>query len=229
MILLGDSPKIPQKFSQIWHTFRMELLFSLWKDRNVVLFTHYFLDVNIAMYTKACIYNNVIMQIQVQANKVALEVSHLQELLNHWGNAPCTIARVPLDALADASMSHGHHSRCQSSGCHSHIPCSRAPRHHSPSGSIDRWRCHSTSPPCGGSGQSPGPRKAYFGKFPCLALAISPPWLETKDVKTAPVPPVVTTTNDDWTIPSLPHNPTDTWGFPNKDDPPPSVGVALAA
>ena len=61
----------------------MEILFTLWKDRNSVLFNHRFLDINIAMYTKACIYNNVIMQIQVQANKVALEVAHLQELLNH--------------------------------------------------------------------------------------------------------------------------------------------------
>ena len=37
-----------------------------------------------AMYTKACICNNVTMQIQVKENKVALEVAHLQELLNHW-------------------------------------------------------------------------------------------------------------------------------------------------
>ena len=51
----------------------MEILFYLWKDRNFVLFTHIFLDVNIAMYTKACICNNVIMQIQVQANKVAFK------------------------------------------------------------------------------------------------------------------------------------------------------------
>lgn len=83
----------------------MEILFSLWKDRNVVLFTHIFLDINIAMYTKVCICNNAVMQIQVQANKVALEVAHLQELLNHWDNDPCTIARVPPDATANASSS----------------------------------------------------------------------------------------------------------------------------
>ena len=77
MVILGDSSKIPWHFTQIWHTFRMEILFTLWKDRNYVLFNHNFLDVNIAMYTKACICNNVIMQIQVQANKVALEVAHL--------------------------------------------------------------------------------------------------------------------------------------------------------
>ena len=77
MILLGDSPRIPAKFSQIWHTFRMEILFTIWKDRNVVLFTHSVVDINIAMYTKACICNNVVMQIQVQASKVALEVAHL--------------------------------------------------------------------------------------------------------------------------------------------------------
>ena len=60
----------------------MEIFFTLWKDRDVVLFNHTFLDINIAMYTKVCICNNVIMQIQVQANKVALDVAHLQELLN---------------------------------------------------------------------------------------------------------------------------------------------------
>lgn len=85
----------------------MEILFTLWKDRNVFLFTHSFLDINIAMYTKACICNNVMMQIQVQANKVALEVAHLQELLNHWGNAPCTISRVPPDASVDTSTPRG--------------------------------------------------------------------------------------------------------------------------
>ena len=83
MVSLGDSPRIPRKFTQIWHAFKMEILFTLWKDRNDVLFTHSFLDINIAMYTKVCICNNVMKQIQVQANKVALEVAHLQELLNH--------------------------------------------------------------------------------------------------------------------------------------------------
>ena len=108
MVILGDSPRILRKFTQIWHTFRMEILFIMWKDRNVVLFTHNFLDINISMYTKACIFNNVMMQIQVQENKVALEVAHLQELLNHWGNAPCTIARVPPDASVDTLMPRGH-------------------------------------------------------------------------------------------------------------------------
>lgn len=32
------------------------------------------------------------LQIQVQANKVALEVAHLQVLLDLWGNAPCMVA-----------------------------------------------------------------------------------------------------------------------------------------
>ena len=77
MILLGDSPRIPALFSQLWHTFRMEILFTIWKDRNVVLFTHSVMGINVAMYTKACICNNVVMQIQVQASKVALEVAHL--------------------------------------------------------------------------------------------------------------------------------------------------------
>ena len=108
MVILGDSPRFPRKFTQIWHIFKMEILFTLWKDRNAVLFTHSFFDITIAMYTKACICNNVTMQIQVQANKVALEVAHLQELLNHWGNAPCTIARVPLDASTDTLTPWGH-------------------------------------------------------------------------------------------------------------------------
>ena len=107
MVIWGHSPSIPQKFTQIWHTFRMEILFTLWKDRNVVLFTHSFLDINIAMYTKACIFNNVMMQIQVQSNKVALKVAHLQELLNHWGNAPCTVARVPPDNSVDTTTPKG--------------------------------------------------------------------------------------------------------------------------
>ena len=83
MVILGDSPRIPWEFTQIWHTFRMEILFTLWKDGNFILSNHNILDINIAMYTKACVCNNVIMQIQVKANKVALEVAHLQELLNH--------------------------------------------------------------------------------------------------------------------------------------------------
>ncbi|KAH9324983.1 hypothetical protein KI387_005161, partial [Taxus chinensis] len=33
--------------------------------------------------------------IQAQAAKVALEFTHLKELLNHWGSAPCTVSRVP--------------------------------------------------------------------------------------------------------------------------------------
>lgn len=55
----------------------MEILFTISKDRNAILFTHSVVDINIAMYTKVCIYNNVVMQIQVQASKVVLEVTHL--------------------------------------------------------------------------------------------------------------------------------------------------------
>ena len=160
MILLGDSPRIPRKYAQIWHTFRMEILYSLWKDRNVVLFTRSFLDVNIAVYTKACICNNVIMQIQVQANKVALEVAHLQELLNHWGNAPCTVARVPPDASAETSTPRGRRQRRHSSGRHSHTQRSQGSRHRSPSGGDRGWRCRSASPPRGGSGWTPPPPPA---------------------------------------------------------------------
>ena len=85
----------------------MEILFTLWKDRNSIVFNHSSINASIAMYTKAWICNNVTMQIQVQANKVTLEVAHLQELLNHWGNAPCTVARVPPDVSAKTSMPRG--------------------------------------------------------------------------------------------------------------------------
>ena len=79
----------------------MEILFTLWKDRNVVLFIHNILNSNVAMYTKACICNYVILQIQIQANKVALKVAQLQKFLNHWGNTPCTIFRAPPESSND--------------------------------------------------------------------------------------------------------------------------------
>ena len=61
----------------------MDILFTLLKDRNVVLFTQSFHGIDIAMYTKACICNNVMMQIKVQANKVTLVMAHFQEVINH--------------------------------------------------------------------------------------------------------------------------------------------------
>ena len=88
MVVLGDSHRLPFKYSQIWHAFKMKILFTIWKDHNVILFSHNFLDIHVAMYSKARVYNNVMMQIQVQTDKATLEVSHLQELLTHWGNAP---------------------------------------------------------------------------------------------------------------------------------------------
>ena len=103
----------------------MEILFTLWKIRNAILSTHNFLDINIAMYTKVCIYNNVMMQLQVQANKMALEVAHLQEILNNWGNASCMVARVPLDASVVTTLPRGRHRECNSSGHHLHMPCSQ--------------------------------------------------------------------------------------------------------
>lgn len=104
----------------------MKILFTLWKDRNVVLFTHNFLDINVSMYTKACICNHVILQIQVQATKMALEVAHLQELLQHWGNAPCVVSRVLLDISTsdDRSLPCGHHHSYSFSACRSQMLCS---------------------------------------------------------------------------------------------------------
>ena len=77
MVVLGDSPKLPFKYSQVWHAFRMEILFTIWKDYNAILFSHNFLDIHVAMYSKASICNNVMMQIQVQTDNVVLEVAHL--------------------------------------------------------------------------------------------------------------------------------------------------------
>lgn len=87
------------------------------------------------------------MQIQVQANKVALEVAHLQEFLNHWGNAPYTIVRVPLDALINTSAPRGHRQMRNSSGRRSHTLHSQASRHRSSNGGDDGWRRRSISPP----------------------------------------------------------------------------------
>ena len=96
MVVLGDNTLISFKYAQIWHAFRLDILFTIWKNRNSIIYAHNMLDINVTMYIKACIYNNVMLQIQVQIGKVALEVAHLQELLAHWGNAPCTVACVLL-------------------------------------------------------------------------------------------------------------------------------------
>lgn len=123
------------------------------------------------------------LEIQIQANKVALEVAHLQELLNHWGNAPCTVARVPPDILAYHTLPRGRRQGRSSFACRSHMPRSQASRHYSPSGGDGGWRRHSASPPRRGFGWSSGlvapPPSApcvVFGKWPFhLELAISPP------------------------------------------------------
>ena len=77
MVVLGNNTQIPFRYTQIWHAFKLEILFTIWKDRNVVIYAHNTLDINVAMYAKACIYNNVMLQIQVQIDKVALKVAHL--------------------------------------------------------------------------------------------------------------------------------------------------------
>lgn len=56
-------------------------------------------------------------------------------------------------------------------------------------------------------------------------LAISPP---RPDAESATAPDAADTA-DGWNVPSPPHNPIDTWGFPDKDEPPPSAVTALAA
>lgn len=112
MVLMGDSTWLPFKFTQIWHAFRMEILFSLWQGKIVILFSHSSLDLHVSLYDKACICNNVMLQIQVQVNKVALKVAHLQVLLDHCGNSPCMVVRILQDPFSfdDCSPVHGH--RC---------------------------------------------------------------------------------------------------------------------
>ena len=92
MVVLGDNTQLLFKYSQIWHAFRLEILFTIWKDHNVVILANKKLDINVAMYAKTCIYNNAMLQIQVLTNKVVLEVSCLHDHLAHWGNSPCTVA-----------------------------------------------------------------------------------------------------------------------------------------
>ena len=117
----------------------MEILFTLWKDRNVVLLTHNFLYINIAMYTKACICDNVMMQIQVQANKAALEVAYLQDLPHDWCNASCVINRLPPDASVNTTPPRGHNLGHYSLGYPSHMLHLQDSRHLSPKGGDCGW------------------------------------------------------------------------------------------
>lgn len=97
--------------------------FSGWKSspfyrkiEMLFLFSHISLDIHVSLYTKSCICNNVMLQIQVQANKVDLELGHLHDLPDHWGNAPYMVARVSLDSVAfgDHSLASGHWHGCNS-------------------------------------------------------------------------------------------------------------------
>lgn len=77
MALLRDPSSLTHSFTQIWHAFRIEILFALWKEKNIVLFSHSSIDMQVFLYAKTCICNNVMLQIQVQANKVTIEVACL--------------------------------------------------------------------------------------------------------------------------------------------------------
>ncbi|KAH9312244.1 hypothetical protein KI387_027279, partial [Taxus chinensis] len=46
----------------------------------------------------------------VQAEKVCIEVEHLQTLLDHWGSAPCAVSRIPPDSPRHRSHSQGRYS-----------------------------------------------------------------------------------------------------------------------
>ncbi|XP_057835233.2 rust resistance kinase Lr10 [Cryptomeria japonica] len=117
-------------------------------------------------------------------------MAHLQELLQHWGNAPCVIARVPPNSVSiDRTLPYGHQHDRSSSSRHSQTPLSQPPRR--PSGGRDvAWHHRSASPPRHGSNlgwpsdvpmafappatDSWWPSATTF-KFPRLALAISSP------------------------------------------------------
>lgn len=69
MVLLGDKPNMPNRFVQLCHAFCIENLFYTWKARNVVVSKVNF-DKSISIYVKAQICSNVMLQCQVQLEKV---------------------------------------------------------------------------------------------------------------------------------------------------------------
>lgn len=192
---------------------------------------------NVSLYSKAIIFSNILLQIQVQANKVALEVAHLQVFLDHWGNGPCTIAWVPASPTSSCGQSPSQ-SWQQSGFTH---PCSHPPCRH---GSNPPWWTH--SPPLwvgqgwpsrgtmgsnnGGSGwpsdDTPTTSSSwpYSGKgFPHLALVILPRSEDKDKEKEKDV-------DDGWSPPpDVTPNPTDVWGkHMDESDLPGSAGTDLA-
>ncbi|KAH9296947.1 hypothetical protein KI387_028629, partial [Taxus chinensis] len=80
---------LPAVYNKIWHIFRRNILFHLWKDINNAIFNNVPLDYDFSVTNKVVVISIVMLQIQNQAEKVRLEVEHLRRLLDDWGSTPC--------------------------------------------------------------------------------------------------------------------------------------------
>ncbi|KAH9327299.1 hypothetical protein KI387_007477 [Taxus chinensis] len=134
------------------------------------------MDRTFIISNKLVVISNVSLQIQVQAEKVRIEVEHLQTLLDHWGSTPCTVSRVLPNSphrrsrsQGRCSLSRGRHNfdRGPTRGRRSASPHRRGP---SPPPS---W-----APPVLGvfgrlGGGGSGWQVLDHSKFPWLSLAIS--------------------------------------------------------
>ncbi|KAH9295373.1 hypothetical protein KI387_038961, partial [Taxus chinensis] len=163
--------------------------------------------------------------IQDQARKVELEVRHLQTLLDHWANAPCTVAREPPTSPSGSVRSRGRRGCGRSvDQAHHHRSPRRQPEHRrspvnrggwgSPHRSAQHsgWGSHHHSPP-------PVQRDGWdSGKVPRLALAISPNQQEDKDEEVASGWPPLPDGND------LPGS-----NWEDKGPPPPPASMFAAA
>ncbi|KAH9294882.1 hypothetical protein KI387_038470 [Taxus chinensis] len=226
MVLLGDSAFVPAKFYNIWHSFRATILYHIWKTRNSAIFNKETVDRTFVISNKLVVISNVSLQIQVQAEKVRIEVEHLQTLLDHWGSNPCTVSRVPPNSPHRRSRSQGRRSRSRgrhnfdrglARGRRSTSPHRRGP---SPPPS---W-----APPAPGvfgqlGGGSSGWQAPDHSKFPRLSLAISPNQRGNEEEQPQ---------TDGWEpITDTPANPPGGWGDRPKSPPqsPPASMFATAA
>ncbi|KAH9311019.1 hypothetical protein KI387_026054, partial [Taxus chinensis] len=144
--------------------------------------------------------------IQVQVEKVCIEVEHLKTFLDHWGSAPLVVSHVPPDSPHRRSYSQGH--RSHSCGRHNFDRGpDRGQRSTSP-----HWRGPSPpswAPPAPGvfgrlGGGGFGWQEPDHSKFPRLSLAILPnQWGNEEDKPQT----------DGWApITDTPANPPGGWG-----------------
>lgn len=182
---------------------------------------------------------------------MALRVPHLQVLLDHWGNAPCMVARVPLDLTPSWGPSpphggsspphggpspprgrrHGH----SSSSCHSQTLRSQAHRYfggsdfhhrHLPSSTLGGWGIGVSTPSASKGSEWPTRDTIDWPNsskaFPRLALDISL-------VRVVENIEEVVAYDEGWTLPDDASDSTDIWGPKNDKYPPsPPTGIALA-